>query len=442
MTTDPSIEKFLASLDRSQYLSPQRQIAYQRKLLEPLLVHAREQTVHYRQRLDPIFNANGTIDWSRWSDLPILTRADAQNHYSDLRAKSFPRQAGDAIEETSSGSTGRPLRHATTEMQHLASACCSERFFNWHKIAPDGLVARIRAATHPDAQYPKGLTTQGWRPGHPQSQVIDLAIAADIEEQLSWLARVKPRYLATYPSNLRELAKRSRGRLSFDAIMTFGEMVSEDMQNIFSEHFGMRAFDRYGASEVGHIAGSCPMSHSLHIASELVLVEIVDEHGRCVPPGVTGRIVVTPFYNFAMPFIRYDLGDFGSLSPEPCACGRSLPMFKKLMGRNRNMFRFADGTTRWPVLFSSELNRFVPNSQFQIVQHTYSEMEFRFVPRSITQDNDHFGLEAYFKDRLHPAVTVRLTQLEQIPRSSGGKYEDYLCLIPEDQLGAQILPSQ
>ena len=404
-------------------------IAYQRKLLEPLLRHARQHTLFYRDRLDAVLNSDATINWDKWTELPILTRTDAQRHFADLVSSTLPQQVGHAVEDTSSGSTGKPLRHLTTDLQHLASACCSERFFNWHTIAPDKLVARIRAASHPDAQFPHGLTTTGWRPGHPHSRVIDLSISADIEQQVSWLNRVKPRYLATYPINLREIAKVTKGRLTFDAIMTFGEMVSDDMQELFSEHFNLRALDRYGSSEVGHISATCPQSHAQHIADELVLVEIVDEIGKPVANGTTGRIVVTPFYNFAMPFIRYDLGDYGSLSPEPCQCGRTLPMFNKLMGRSRNMFRFADGTTRWPVLFSSELNRLIPNSQFQIIQHTYTDFEFRYVGRSATQVNDLSGLTSYFKAKLHPTVTVRLTPADHIPRSPGGKYEDYLCLI-------------
>jgi len=71
-----------------------------------------------------------------------------------------------------------------------------------------------------------------------------------------------------------------------------------------------------------------PHSHRHHVMAELVLVEIVDDHGRPSPAGTRGRVVVTPFYNHAMPLIRYDIEDLAVPAVEPlrfagAACRRS-----------------------------------------------------------------------------------------------------------------------
>mgnify|MGYP000113622014 CR=1 FL=1 len=54
--------------------------------------------------------------------------------------------------------------------------------------------------------------------------------------------------------------------------------------------------------------------------------------------------VVTPFYNLAMPLIRYDIGDYAEAGA-PCACGRTLPVLARIMGRSRNMLRLPGGGT-------------------------------------------------------------------------------------------------
>lgn len=439
------ITAFLRALEQTQFLSAPAMQAYQRKLLDHLVRHAASQTAFYADRLRPLFLPGGSIDWDRWDDIPILTRAEAQTHFADLRAQALPKAAGAVSEDTSSGSTGRPLRFLTNALQDLASACCSERFFNWHGLGPQALTVRIRAATHPDVRYPKGHTVIGWRAGHPASRAIDLSIATPVAQQVAWLERMRPRYLASYPSNLRELARhiaRSGSDLRFDALMSFGEMVTDDMRAEVEAVFGQPVLDRYGSSEVGHIAGTCPHSLRHHVSSEVVLLELIGEDGRPVPAGTVGRVVVTPFYNLAMPFIRYELGDYAVASAEPCGCGRNLPVLERIMGRTRNIFRFADGSQVWPVLFSRDLQAFVPNRQFQVVQRDTRTIAFRFVPEAQGQTNDLAGLSAYMRARLHPDITVVLSPVAAIARSAGGKFEDYLSLLDQHPGEGQALPPE
>ena len=157
MPAGKEISGFLAALETTQYLPEAGMQVYQRKLLDHLVRHAVAQTDFYCDRLHPLFRPDGTLDWARWGEIPILTRAEAQTHFATLRAQALPRAAGAVSEDTSSGSTGRPLRFLTNALQDLASACCSERFFTWHGLDPDG-------------RYPKGHDVIGWRAGYPASR--------------------------------------------------------------------------------------------------------------------------------------------------------------------------------------------------------------------------------------------------------------------------------
>jgi phenylacetate-CoA ligase len=432
MSPRPEIASFLKALDQTQYLPADRMRAYQRRLLEALLRHARAETDFYADRLAPVFRADDTINWDRWHDIPIVTRKDVQENFAPLRARTLPKMAGEAIEDTSSGSTGRPVRHLQTKIQHIASLCANERFFRWHGLDPGALMARIRATANPEAAYPGGRTITDWRIEAPESRAIDLSISTPPEQQIEWLHRIAPQHLVSYPSNLRELARVATAagdRIRVERVLTWGEMVTDDAREAIQQYFGMAPLDRYGASETGSIAFACPHSNKLHLAAELVLLEVLDDDGNPVAAGTPGRVVVTPFYNLAMPLVRYAIGDHAVLSAEPCPCGRTLPVIEKVLGRTRNIFRFVDGTALWPVLLSREISKHVPVSQFQAVQTSPTEIDFRYVPVDPHQASDFAGLTAYIRSRLHPSITVRPVAVASIDRSPGGKFEDCISLV-------------
>ena len=429
---DPAIAKFLAALDETQYLAPDRMEAYQRRLLDRLLRHARSQAAFYADRLAPVFRSDDSIDWERWTEIPILTRTEAQANTESLKARAVPPIAGPSHHGMTSGSAGRPFAHLTSHMQRIGTACVNERLFTWHGVDPTLLAAFIHTIHEGrPAAYPDGRSGKGWRIAHPDSPGTELTITTPIDRQIEWLSRVRPAILTTYPSNLREIGKLTAdsGPLKFHMLVTVGEMVSPDMRAGIIGYFGLAPLDQYGSSEVGHVAGTCPHSGHHHVASELVKIEIVDEDDHPLAPGREGRIIATPFYNLAMPLIRYDMGDYGVLSAEPCGCGRTLPILQQILGRARNVFHFIDGSRKWPLLLSEVIQTFVPNRQWQVVQTDLDQVEVRFVPKSPDQTNDLAGLTTYVQQQLHPSIQVQTTVVERIARSASGKFEDYLSLV-------------
>jgi len=427
----PEAAAFLAALDATQYLTAERMVAYQRRLLGVLVRHARLETAFYGERLAPLFS-NDKIDWERWQEVPILTRADVQAEFDALQARTLPPAAGRTTQDSSSGSTGTPLRFLTCSLQHLAADCCSERFYRWHGVDRGKLAARIRSTGVRSAPYPEGRVIEHWRLGDDDTRAIDLSIATPVELQIEWLQRVKPAYLFSYPSNFREIARVAAGRgiaLQFDAIFTVGEMITAETRAILRAYFGSDPLDRYGSSEVGQIAATCPQSGKHHINAEVVLVEILDDAGRPVAPDTPGRIVVTPFYNLAMPLIRYDTGDHAILSAAQCECGRTLPTLERILGRSRNIFHFVDGSSIWPVMESWRVQSFVPHRQFQVVQVARDRIEYRYVPAEPGAPVDLAGLTAFARAMLHPTINVDAIAVEEIKPGTNGKYEDYISLV-------------
>ena len=160
---------------------------------------------------------------------------------------------------------------------------------------------------------------------------------------------------------------------------------------------------------------------------ENVYLEILDEDGRPAQPGEPGRVVVTGFYQYSMPFIRYDVGDYAILSQQQCSCGRNLDQIERIVGRARSLFRFNDGSSKFPFIKLREILEVLPHRQLQIAQTDLDRVEVRYVPETPDQLVDEAALTRLLRQNLHPSLTAVPIACEAIDRSASGKFFDYLC---------------
>ena len=165
----------------------------------------------------------------------------------------------------------------------------------------------------------------------------------------------------------------------------------------------------YACQEIGSIACECNTAAHHHVTAENALVEIVDEQGRDVAPGGRGRVVVTGLYNYAMPFIRYEVGDIAVAGTGPCACGRTLPIIRRIEGRTRNVFVFRDGTRFWPRNSTVRpMHAFVPFRAISWCRSTRKTSSFAIRSRRFRPPPRCCGAE-----RLRPAVDPPLSQFHR-----------------------------
>ena len=258
-----------------------------------------------------------------------------------------------------------------------------------------------------------------------------LSIRASIEQQAQWLRAQNPSFLLTYPSVIHALARHfmTRGETLPDLreVCSYGEILEPRVRDDCRRALGVEIVDMYSTQEVGYVAMQCPEFEHYHVQAETQLVEVLDKKGRACKPGEVGKIVVTPLHNFAMPLIRYDIGDYAEIG-EPCPCGRGLPVLKRILGRQRNMFLLPNGEVRWPS-FEFEgavgLDELPPVSQFQVIQKTLEELEVRLVVLSpLTAAEEKYIVEVLLKGLDYP-FRVHIKYVKSIARSPGGKFEDF-----------------
>jgi phenylacetate-CoA ligase len=428
------VHAFGQVLATTEWLTAEELRSYQASRVPKLLLHARNTTKLYKDRLAFDLGSRESID-KAWPAIPILTRTEAAKNRLKLLSRKLPRESGPVMIGQTSGSTGAPLDFKKSGVSSIAAAALTERMFRWWSVDGSKSLAQITTDRDKLAPPPDGRITHGWHSSHPSGIRHTIGLEADAGAHLRWLMARRPDYLGTYPAILKELALIVQQRgidLAFAQLMSYAAVLDEETRELCRAAFGAEIADTYGAQETDHIAAQCRDCGEYHISSEAAVVEVLRADGSAAAPGEIGRVVVTPLYNFAMPLIRYELGDMAEVGTSPPACGRGLPTLRRILGRARQMFRFRDGTAIWPIAIRLKLSELIVHRQYQMVQTDLDHVEIRYVPEAPERPIDLSELTQRVRNVLRQPVEVSVRSVDQIDRSHRGKYEDCISLVPFD----------
>jgi phenylacetate-coenzyme A ligase PaaK-like adenylate-forming protein len=314
-----------------------------------LLAHAARTVPIWNERLATLGdNMDGSKLKEHWASLPLLTKADLREGFPD-RVTSKTRQsqwrygssAGtvDRITVVSDFMKRDYVRATGLRMVNLVlgdplaariveippDACnvvCGLRdegplellpFVRW--AFKKGIL--LKRQTLPDL---RGRIERSWFIRQDTLEPLAPSAWASLVPQLdAYLDRIQalqPNILRGLPLFMLWLAERASQQSlrfpSLKAIMPYGGLTSGALAARLERGFGVPFIDYYGTSEVGGIGiGQAGTATGLKIFHDLFLIEVLDDANRPLPPGKTGKIVITDFHNYAMPLIRYEIGDVG-----------------------------------------------------------------------------------------------------------------------------------
>jgi phenylacetate-CoA ligase len=251
--------------------------------------------------------------------------------------------------------------------------------------------------------------------------------------QAQLVKKFHPDILDGYSSALYLLAKELE-KIGCEGVkpkMIFGNAdVIDDLSRDFIEKmFDAPFYDQYGCVEFNRTAWQCPEKIGYHMDVDSVFTQFVDENGEEVSAGERGRIVQTSLFNYAMPFIRYEVGDVGVFLEEKCPCGIVLPLMKEIEGREDSFIVLPDGQVLSPRNFTVAMSMFRFYSfieQFQIMQKRVDFFEVYLKMRKSNVDNnivrselvDHFVRILNLKGI---NVDFNVNFVDEIPLSKSGK---------------------
>ncbi|HVY52279.1 MAG TPA: hypothetical protein VHA07_12065 [Devosia sp.] len=423
--------EFFSVLMESQFWPPEEIRHLQRRRLERLLRHARDHVPFYAARLDGLFDEAGGVDWSRWGDVPIVRRADVRDRGDDMKSLALPVGHGGTSNATTSGSTGIPITVETSALCSIASRAAVFRGQSWHGVDWSKDVLFYMEEEPEAGVWPNVEVGPAWGPSWmaeatgrtlrlngdtPPQHIIDYISEHDEVGYLSCRAKVAQVVAIE--------AMRTGRQAKFDAVLAFSTAAHDDEREDVERAFGARILNFYSSKEAHLMAYQCPTGSHLHVAEELVFLELLDDQDRPVPKGSIGRVVVTNLMNWAQPLIRYDHGDL-AVEGDQCSCGRTLRVLERIVGRTSDMFRFPDGSA---VAFGVPRN-FKPKfniKTWQIAQVGPLELEVRYAPISEEQPFDEDAVAAAMREMMRPDLQIRFRRTESFLPRTGKKFSEYV----------------
>ena len=436
--THATILAMLYQLDQSQWAPRDAVETRQMVQLTALLAHAYQSVPFYRDRLQILLDIRDRLlTYEDLLAIPILKRRDLQTRSPDLISTNLPKEHLPTVESYTSGSTGQPICFKTTQIKGLFYRVLNLRSHLWHHHDFKAKVAAIKVprnrwqSAEKPASAPAKKQPVRWADVFPSGHLVEFDSGNPISAQLTWLQHENPHHLLTYPSNLAALAKAAREKdLAFPQLTylsTFGEVLTPEIRRICRSVWKLPIADIYSCQEIGVVALQCPEHEHYHV-QETVIVEVLDDHDRPCQPGQMGRVVLTDLHNYAMPLIRYEIGDYAEVG-EQCSCGRTLPVLKQVLGRTRNMLVLPSGDKLWPSFILSHWAKLAPIRQIQVIQHSHTDVEVKVVPTADISETVETQLRDAIAHDLGGQFHIQLTYTDDIPRSKSGKYEDFISKV-------------
>ena len=252
-----------------------------------------------------------------------------------------------------------------------------------------------------------------------------------------------PTVIATYPTVAALLADEAcRGTLHFfpKEIWTGGETLSPAVRQRVESVLGCTVRNSYGASEFLSIGWECGHGQ-MHVNTDWLILEPVDDKGRPVPPGQPScSTLLTNLANHVQPLIRYDLGDQITMHQERCQCGLSLPVIDVLGRRDDSLVMAGQNgqlVTLLPLALTTVLEDEAGVFDFQLRQHD----EKTLVLRLELHDVEAAPVVARCRSALEKfAVTQELVPIhvvvelgQAVPRGRSGKAQRVVARAHTEQ---------
>jgi phenylacetate-CoA ligase len=348
----PDAHSLQAALDLRQS-GPDEIARKQLDLLQRHLQHASTFPFYQRRFKAAAFSPDRVTSLSDLACLPLTGRQDVEDYPDAFTSGAVPAIADIAL---TSGTTGNPLvvPYTANDLERLAF---NEEVALYSAGLREGdrvlLTITLDRCFIAGFAYFRGLVRMGATtirsgPGQPA-------------RQWQLIERLRPTALLGVPSFLLGLARwgsengynpRATG---IKKIIAIGEPIRKadfthtTLGHLLEDCWGAKVFSSYGVTELETAFGDCQAACGAHIHPELMIVEIVDDHGTVVADGRPGEVIATPLGVEGLPLVRFRTGDIARKYTDPCNCGWNTPRLGPIEGRLSQRLKYK-GTTLYPAM--------------------------------------------------------------------------------------------
>jgi len=420
--TKTEIIRMIGFLRESQFWDYARMEEYRSGRLRMIVNHAYKVVPYYREAFDRIKlkpeDIRGTEDLHK---IPIVSRETFRSRNSDFISRGQYRNIRTG---KTGGTTGTPaVIHKDTSDRTMTWAS----YYRWYDWM--GLALGEKTTTFWGA---RSVTENNFMENirqvvinYLQNEYVfnSFKMSRDVlPDVILKLNRLKPVLIKGYLSSLIFLAgyMNEQGiRLSFPlkAVSSTTETLLPGDRKVLETTFNAPVYDQYGCGEASAIAYECAQHKGMHLTSEHVIVEILDESGQ--PSAGSGNVVITNLDNFIMPFIRYVNGDIATMAEGKCSCGVTSPLLASVEGRACDTIVLKNGSRVHGVFFTDilyEKGIFTDKiKRFQVYQNKRGEIEFRIESQHKTDVATDTLLSEILERYFNRVEIMRSEKLENEP---------------------------
>ena len=397
--------------------------------LRALLTHARDTVPFHRERMAAAgFDPEALSDASDLRALPRLMRAELAGRARDLLSSAY---AGARLVEARSGGTTSAAVPFVQTREAIAwknaAAWALRRRMGW---TPDARTAWLWGAAQdgPAATRNPLRRIKSFAVSHLLDRSLWLGAGdlsdAKLDRHIDALRRRKPHVLQGYPSAVDLLARRleARGeRLRVPVVVLTAEPVFPEHRERIAAALGAEVFSFYGARECGFIAAEGP-DHVLRVNTAGVYLERDED----------GALLVTDLVNYAMPLIRYEVGDRGTVEDADGSATDSRPVLASLEGRMNDVFVLPSGRRIPGVVADLRSYRIgLGVLEAQLVQAERATLDVNWVPAPNYAPGDEQKMAERLARMFFGELVIRLHRVARLPAAPNGKVRYCVSTVGE-----------
>ncbi|MCJ7571064.1 MAG: hypothetical protein MUO82_04210 [Candidatus Thermoplasmatota archaeon] len=432
----PHDERFITYmnlLNKTQWWNSSELEKFQLKKLKQLLKHANDNVPFYHEMFKKLnFKPDNVTNINNLNRLPILTKDIIRNNFEKLNARNYSKDR--LISSATGGSTGTPMKFFIDKRWQACNMAAAYRAWGWAGYRLGDKTAFLWSA-HQDIQNSKNFVAKA------QKFILrDITLDAfdltdeTIEKYISIFNKFKPKFINSYSSAIYLIAdymqKRGINNINPRAILTTADMLYDYKRKLIEQIFNCDVFDYYSGRDTSLQAAECSEHFGYHLSIENAVVEFVKEN-EIVSQGETGKIIITDLCNYAMPLIRYEIGDLGVPSDEKCPCGRKLPIMKSIKGRILDTIITPDGKMISGMLLPAIFAYYDIKGiyEYQIIQKRIDMLLVRLVKgKDYSKKNLNLFINI-IKKKVGDDMKIEIQFVEKIEPTASGKHRSVISEI-------------
>ena len=377
---------------------------------QKILKHATETTLFYKE-----FRGCTSID-----SFPVINKNIIRERFNDFMSDKYP--VRDLTCVTTSGSTGTPFKlyhDRDKRIRHTADTI----YFN--KCAGFELGMRLYFIRRRDERF-RMSRLKSWTRNIVMVNSLDLKenkISSLIKELNNDRSRIVVMGYATSIESVCNYMKSKNlhpVRSNVITVIPIAEAINESTASLIEKFFTAPVCSRYATNENGIIAQQFIAGGREYIINTPGFhLEIMNfDNDSPEKDGNLGRIVLTDYFNYAMPLIRYDTGDIG-VADTKYKNDCTYRVLTRLEGRKMDMIYDTSGRFVSSIDLLSGFYKYQDIKQFQIIQS--GRGKYKLVLNCSDPYPGINDLTVYLKGYLGNDATIETEYVNEIPLLSSGK---------------------